>query len=263
MKKKLSVALSVMLALAFLLAGCGSNSSGGSKGDNKYKLVNSGKFTFAASGEFKPFSYMKGDKMVGYDIAVGEAIAKKLKLQPQQEKAKFSAIISGVKTHRYDAAVASQTITPERKKAVDFSQPYYYSGPQIFTRPGSKIKTAEDLKGKEVSVSRGSTYVGMAKKYTNNIPQVDSDVVALESLAKGHHDAVITDAITGQIAINNGLKIKGQEVLGTSKQAVAVPKDHPKLLKAINKAITEMKKSGELKKISMKWVHKDITKPLK
>jgi polar amino acid transport system substrate-binding protein len=276
MKKKLSVVLSIMLAFAFVLAGCGTSSSGGSakssgnngssdnggKGGGKYDLVKPGYFTFAASGEFKPFSYMKGGKMVGYDIAVGKAIAKKLGLKPNPQKAKFSGIVTGVKQHRYDAAVASHTITPERLKEVDFSQPYYYSGPQIFTRPDSDIQKAEDLKGKEVSVSRGSTYVKMAQKYTNNIPQVDSDVVALQSLAKGHHDAVITDAITGQIAINNGLKIKGQEVLGTSKQAVAVAKGNDKLKKDINKALDELKKSGELKKLSEKWVHKDITKPL-
>src|SRR5699024_9252606 len=134
---------------------------------------------FAASGELEPFSFMKDGEMVGFDIDVGKAIAKKLGLEPNPQKAKFSGIITGVKQNRYDAAVANHTITDKRKKQVDFSDPYYYNGPVIFTRPDSNIETAEDLKGKEVSVARGTTYVEMVKEYTDNIPQVDSDVVAL------------------------------------------------------------------------------------
>ena len=49
------------------------------------------------------------------------------------------------------------------------SLPYYYSGPKIFTRPDSKIKTVEDLKGKEVAVAKGSTYADTASKYTDKI----------------------------------------------------------------------------------------------
>ncbi|HET7628292.1 MAG TPA: transporter substrate-binding domain-containing protein [Bacillales bacterium] len=264
---KKSFMLLLMMTVLVALAACGSSqSNGGGSGDgenaSEFKLVEPGKFTFAASGEFKPFSFMKDGKMVGYDIAVGQAIAEKLGLEPNQQKVKFSGIVSGVQHHRYDAAVASHTITPERKEHVNFSQPYYYSGPQIFTRPGSEIETAEDLKDKEICVSRGSTYVKIAKKYTDNISLVDSDVVALQGLAKGHYDVVITDAITGQKAINSGVKIEGKQVLGQSKQAVAVPKDRPKLLEAINEALTELKESGELKEISMQWIHKDITKPL-
>ncbi|ASK64412.1 amino acid ABC transporter substrate-binding protein [Virgibacillus phasianinus] len=265
--KKLNI-LFIIGLLAFILAACGSeegsdSSDSGEKdsGDNEgFKLVEDGKLTFAASGEFKPFSFMKDGKMVGYDIAVGEAIAEKLGLEPVQQKAKFAGIVTGVKQGRYDVAVASHTITEDRLKEVDFSEPYYYSGPVIYTRPDSDIKSAEDLKGKEISVSRGSTYVDIAKEYTENIPQVDSDVVALQSLAKGHHDAVITDKITGETAIENGLKIESRGQLGVSEQAVAVAKDNDKLQKAVNEALQELKESGKLKELAMEWVGVDITK---
>lgn len=258
----------IIALLAFLLAACGSEEGSDSNGDSgenesgdtqEFDLVEEGKLTFAASGEFKPFSYVEGGKMVGYDIAVGEAIAEKLGLEAVQEKAKFAAIVTGVKQGRYDIAVASHTITEDRLKEVDFSEPYYYSGPVIYTRLDSDIESAEDLEGKEISVSRGSTYVDMASEYTENIPQVDSDVVALQSLAKGHHDAVITDAITGRTAIDNGLEIENRGQLGVSEQAVAVPKDKEKLQEAINEALKELKESGELKEIAMEWVGVDIT----
>lgn len=266
--KKLNI-LFVVSLLALFLAACGSeegsDSNEGSDGKtsgngNEFNLVEDGELAVASSGEFKPFSYMEDGKMVGYDIAVGEAIAEKLGLEPVQQKAKFAGIVAGVKTGRYDIAVASHTINEKRLKEINFSEPYYYSGPVIFTRPDSDIESAEDLKDKEISVSRGSSYVDMAKEYTDDIPQVDSDVVALQSLAKGHHDAVITDAVTGQTAIDNGLEIENRGQLGVSEQAVAVAKENEKLLEAVNEALKELKESGELKEIAKEWVGVDITK---
>ncbi|PAV27705.1 amino acid ABC transporter substrate-binding protein [Virgibacillus profundi] len=265
--KKLNILLFVVLTMLFLSA-CGSsdeesdsekNSSDSGESENSFDLVEDGKLTIASSGEFKPFSYMEGSEMIGYDVAVGEAIAEKLGLEAVQKKAKFSGIVTGVNQGRYDIAVASHTITDERLEKVDFSEAYYYSGPVIYTRPDSDIKSAEDLNGKEISVSRGSTYVEMAEEYTENIPQVDSDVVALQSLAKGHHDAVITDDITGLTAIDSGLEIENRGQLGISEQAVAVQQGNDKLLEAVNKALQEMKESGELAELSKEWIGVDIT----
>ncbi|MFD2046240.1 transporter substrate-binding domain-containing protein [Ornithinibacillus salinisoli] len=262
--RKLKITLFFAMIL-FVLAACGTDgSSEESNGDNdnngsKFDLVEDGKLTFAASGEFKPFSYMEGTEMIGYDIAVAEAIADKLGLEVVQEKAKFDGIVTGVKQGRYDIAVASHTITDERLEEVDFSDPYYYSGPVIYTRADSDIQSAADLDGKEISVSRGSTYVEMAEEYTDNIPKVDSDVVALQSLASGHHDAVITDDITGQTAIENGLEIENRGQLGVSEQAVAVAKENEVLLEAINEALQELKESGELAELSKEWIGVDIT----
>jgi polar amino acid transport system substrate-binding protein len=261
---KLKISLFCVVIMVVLVA-CGENDKSESamsdtgKSDSELGLIEDGKLIFAASGEFKPFSYMEGNKMVGFDIAVAEAIAEKLGLEAVPQKAKFSGIVTGVNEGRYDIAVASHTITEERLQKVNFTEPYYYSGPVIYTRPDSDIQAAQDLKGKEISVSRGTTYVEIAQEYTENIPQVDSDVVALQSLASGHHDAVITDDITGQTAIKNGLEIENRGRLGVSKQAIAVNKNNEALLEAIDKALQELKDSGELAKLSEKWIGVDVT----
>ncbi|MFD1171388.1 transporter substrate-binding domain-containing protein [Oceanobacillus picturae] len=262
--KRLNIAIFSALFI-LLLAACGSEEgstnadSSEAEAGGEYNLIKDGKLTFAASGEFKPFSYMEGSEMVGYDIAVGEAIAEKLGLEPVQQKAKFSGIVTGVNEGRYDIAVASHTITDERKEQVNFTEPYYYSGPVIYTRTDSDITSADDLNGKEISVSRGSSYVSIAEEYTDNIPQVDSDVVALQSLASGHHDAVITDDITGITAIENGLEIENRGQLGVSNQAIAVNKENEELLNAIDEALQEMKESGELADLAEEWIGEDIT----
>ncbi len=262
--KKLKITVLFALTLIFLVA-CGGGDDATNNGDSssgegsEYNLIEEGKLNFASSGEFKPFSYMEDGEMTGYDVAVANAIAEKLGLEAVPNKSKFAGIVTGVKQGRHDIAVASHTITEDRLKEVDFSEAYYYSGPVIYTRPDSDIQSADDLDGKEISVSRGSTYVEMAQKYTDNIPQVDSDVVALQSLAKGHHDAVITDAITGSTAIENSLEIEAKEQLGVSKQAVAVAKDNNKLLKDINQALKELKESGKLAELSKEYIGADIT----
>ncbi|WP_339228301.1 transporter substrate-binding domain-containing protein [Oceanobacillus sp. FSL K6-2867] len=261
--KKLNILLFSIVTM-LLFAGCANNESAhedsNAAGDDAgYNLVADGKLTFAASGEFKPFSYMEGTDMVGFDIAVGEAIAEKLGLEPNPQRAKFSGIVTGVTEGRYDIAVASHTVTEERLQQVDFSEPYYYSGPVIYTRPDSDIETEDDLKDKEISVARGTTYLEVAQEYTSNIPQVDSDVVALQSLASGHHDAVITDDVTGLTAIDAGLEVDGRFQLDVAEQAVAVNKDNTALLEAVNEALKEMKESGELAALSEEWIGGDIT----
>ncbi|WP_057761759.1 transporter substrate-binding domain-containing protein [Cytobacillus praedii] len=245
-----------LLLLIVVLAACGSKEAS-NKG---MKLVDDGKFTYASSGEFNPFSVTNKDgTMSGFDIEVGEAVAKELGLEPVQHKFKFGGIVEGVKSGRFDAAVASHTITDERLEAVNFSVPYYFSGPQIYVRPDSSVETLEDLKGLEVAVAKGTTYTAEAEKATNNIKFYDSDVVALEALSKGKHDAVITDFVTGKEAIGAGMNIVGKELLGRSEQAIAVAKENTELLEKINKALEKLHENGTLTEISKKYIGEDIT----
>ncbi|WP_226583465.1 transporter substrate-binding domain-containing protein [Halobacillus litoralis] len=271
--------LLLMIALGILMtfvAACGSSEEGeggsessGDTGESEnenasesrdYELVEEGKFTFAASGEFSPFSMTDASgEMEGFDIDVANAIAEELGLEPNPQKQKFASIVEGVKTGRFDAAVASHTITEDRQKEVNFSTPYYYSGAQIFTRPDSDVESLEDLEGKEIALSKGSTYSTYAEEVTDNIKTYDSDVVALQSLAKGRHDAVITDFLTGKEASGKGLEIEAKEMIERSEQAVAVAKENEPLLEEINAALETLRENGTLTEISKEYFGEDIT----
>ncbi len=215
-------------------------------------------FKFAVSGEFKPFSYIdKKGSLNGFDVEVGRLISAKLGLEAKPIRYKFAGMIEGLKAGRFDAAVASHTITEERKKFVNFSSPYYYSGPHVFSRSDAKDISLKDL---EIAVSKGSTYEKAAKKYTNNIKVYDSDITALEALSKGRHQVVITDLITGSMAIKNGLEnIHANQSLGASAQGIAIAKENKKLQDQINTALKEMRSNGTLKQLSMKYFKRDIT----
>ncbi|MGP4061535.1 transporter substrate-binding domain-containing protein [Halobacillus sp. H74] len=270
--KKYLLMITLSILTIFALAACGSSEDDGeTTGDNnedttegsadkEYNLVEDGKFTFAASGEFRPFSMTDASgEMTGYDIDVANAIAEELGLEPNPQKQKFASIVEGVKTERFDAAVASHTITEERQKEVDFSTPYYYSGAQIFTRPDSDVQSLEDLEGMEIAISKGSTYSKYAEEVTDNVKTYDSDVVALQSLAKGRHDAVITDFLTGKEASGEGLEIEAKEMIERSEQAVAVSKENEALLEEINAALDKLRENGTLTEISEEYFGEDIT----
>ncbi|MBH0230049.1 transporter substrate-binding domain-containing protein [Halobacillus yeomjeoni] len=266
--KKQFLLLTFALLTALLLSACGggetteeeTNESNTEGASNEYGLVEEGKFTFAASGEFRPFSMTDASgEMSGFDIDVANAVAEELGLEPNPQKQKFASIVEGVKTGRFDAAVASHTITEKRAEQVDFSTPYYYSGAQIFTRPGSDIESLEDLEGKEIAVSKGSTYSKFAEEVTDNIKTYDSDVVALQSLAKGRHDAVITDFLTGKEAKGQDLEIEAKAMIERSEQAIAVAKDNEKLLEDINAALETLRENGKLAEISKEYFGDDIT----
>lgn len=127
MRKKAILYLSALFLVSMLTA-CAEKE----KLSDGTELIDKDQFVFTASGEFKPFSYVKDDMtMTGFDIAVGEAVAKELGLEPVQKRIKFKGIVEGVKTGRADAAVASHTINDQRAKHVSFSTPYYYSGPRF------------------------------------------------------------------------------------------------------------------------------------
>jgi polar amino acid transport system substrate-binding protein len=254
LKKRILIAALFMLSA--ILAACG----GKVTTSEGYELAEDGKFTFASSGEFAPFSVTDGSgNMTGFDIEVGEAIAAELGLEPEQQKYTFASIVEGVKNGRFDAAVASHTITEARLKEVDFSTPYYYSGAQIFVRPDSDIQTLDDLEGMEIAVSRGSTYASLVEGISDNIVPYDSDVVALEALNNGRHDAVVTDFVTGREAIGAGMTLEGRELLERSEQAVGVAKGNEALLEAINKALETLRENGKLAEISEKYFGEDIT----
>ena len=130
---------------------------------------------------------------------------------------------------------------------------------RIFVRSDSDIKTVEDLKGKEVAASKGSTYATTAEKYTTNVKTYDSDITALKALSGGRHDAVITDFVTGKEATKEGFDIKGRQLIERSEQAIVLPNDNPQLLIRINEALENLREDGTLAAISKKYFGEDIT----
>lgn len=267
MKAFVKSILPVSLGAVLLLSACGDNedASGGTNGEgSEYDehTVEDGKFIFALSGEYRPFSYInENGELAGFDVDIGMAIAEELGLEGEPYQIAFNSIILGLQDERYDAIIGSMGITEERQETVDFSDPYYYSGAQLYVRPDSDINGIDDVdENTEVAVAEGTTYHSMIQDYTTNTPTYDSDVVALQALSQGRHDAVITDRLVGLINIEDqGLDIQMVgELIDTERIAVAVRQNEDDLLEGINQALENIRESGKYEEINSQYFDENI-----
>jgi len=254
----------VLLAVAIVssiaaVAGCDSDDSADDGADGAQE-----EFIFANSGAYKPFSFDEGGEIVGFDVDIANEIASRIDREPvMMSPVPFDTLIQGLKAGKYDALVASHGITAEREEQVDFTRPYYRSGAQIFVAEGdSTISGPDDLAGKKIGVVKASTYLDLAKTLTDDdmVTTYDSDVVALQDLATGRIDAVITDKLVGLMARNeSGLKIEAVgDVLESDEMGIAVQEGDSELLEAINAALEDMIADGTYEEISMRWFDENI-----
>ncbi|MCL5058327.1 MAG: ABC transporter substrate-binding protein [Actinobacteria bacterium] len=253
-KKALLFILGVFLVLA-AAAGCGSTAK---TGDPEKKT-----FTYAMSGQYKPFNFFnEKNELTGFDVEIGKALADKMGMEAKPISTPWQGLISGLKAEKYDAILGSMTITTERQKEVDFSDPYYISGPNVFVRGDSAIKGIQDIKkDTPVGVLISSVYDKEARKYTNSVKNYTSDVTALQDLAKGRVDAVITDRFVGKIAAGEqklDMKPVGDLIL-VENIGIAFRKGDP-LKDQVNKALKEIKEDGTYLAISKKYFDTDISK---
>jgi polar amino acid transport system substrate-binding protein len=256
--KKLTIIL--MSALLIILSACGSKESSNGA-ENDMNLVKEGKLTFAMSGLYPPLNFKKDGKLTGFDVEIGNEIAKRIGLEANPVTNPWETIIQGLKAKKYDAIIGSMTATPERDKQVDFTNPYYLSGAQIFVAEGnSDIQSKEDLAGKTVGVIQSSTWKDMAEELSDDVKGYPTDVNALQDLALGRLDAVITDKIVGVNAKNEkGLEIKAiGDLLNEDRVSVAVTEGNKELVDKINEAIQSMIDDGTYAEISEKWFNENI-----
>jgi arginine/lysine/histidine transporter system substrate-binding protein len=262
MKKSMLLFLVSILAVG-ILAACGASeqpaSSGGEAGDSgsdDEKVLIMG-----TSADYPPFEYIdtaKGDDIIGFDVDLANALAEKLGYKVQVEDIEFSGLVQALKSGQVDIVLAGMSPTEERKKNIDFTDIYYTARHMIVTKKDSGIEKLEDLKGKTVGVQLGSIQEGKANDIAeeidikvenrNRIPEI------VQELMTGRFDAaIIEDTVaTGYFESNedlNGFVIEDEEELGS---AIALPKDS-ELTDDFNKALQEMKDSGELEELVLKW----------
>lgn len=265
MKKFYVVLISAML---LILSACGTEKSeqgekGTTSSESESGLVKEGSLTFAMTGQYPPLNFQKDGKLTGFDVEIGTEIAKRMGLEANPVTNPWETIIQGLKAKKFDAIIGSMTATPERDKQIDFTEPYYLSGAQIFVAENNTdIQSKEDLKGKTIGVIQASTWKSIAESLTSpdKVKGYPVDVNALQDLALGRLDAVITDKIVGVSAKNEkGLKIKPiGDLLNEDRVSIGVTEGNKDLANKINDALQSMIDDGTYEKISMKWFNTNI-----
>jgi polar amino acid transport system substrate-binding protein len=256
-KKTLFVFLTVTIILGLILSGCGNKPA-----NTLDQIKEKGVIVMGTSADFPPYEFHKvegnKDTIVGFDVDIANAIAKKLGVKLEIKDMDFKGLIPALQAGRIDMIVAGMTPTPERAKSVDFSDLYYNSQQVVVVKNDSPISKFDDLKGKTVAVQIGTTSEEAAKKIPDvNLKQLNRVGDAFMDLKNGRCDAIVLENTVANAYLKeyNDMKILNMKEINTVENgsAVAVAKGNKELVNIINDVIKELKASGEYDKLIDKW----------
>ena len=231
------------------------------------KLVKEGVLTVGSDTAFPPFESMNGAVAEGFDVDLGEAIAKELGLTMNFTSQKFDTLIPQLNAGgTFDVIMSGMTITPEREQEIPFSEPYIDSNQSITVVKGkfakldgndpAAINTA--MTGKIIGVQSGTTGETWAKENLKGAAQItpfDDTLSAFSALNAGKVDAVVNDLPVSAYLVKTSYT--GDELVAeipTGEQyGIGIAKANPELKTAIDEALQKIKDSGEYKTIYMKW----------
>jgi glutamine transport system substrate-binding protein len=244
-----------ILLLLTALSACGSSdeSSGGEE-EKVYKV--------GIDTTYPPFEFEEGGEYKGIDIELINEIAKsqgfKIKLNPMD----FGGIIPAMQAGELDLAIAGMSITDERKKVVDFSDPYFDAGLTLVVKKGTAgIKTIDDLKGKKVAVKKGTTGAAFATKHAKEkgyqVVQFNDSPAMFQEVSNGNADVLLEDypVIAYAIAQKDlGLEIVGDRLNGDQYGIAVLKGENKELLDKINKGLKELKDNGKYEEMTKKYL---------
>ena len=218
------------LACAALLAGCG-------RDDGSLRMV--------TEATFPPYEFLRGREVVGVDVEVCRAIAERLGKPLQIVNVDFDAVIAAVVSGKADLAAAGLTVTEDRKRSVDFSEPYLTTGIVVIYRKDNPVLSGAACKGKRVGVQGGTTSDEYVVNELHEEPErFRSDAEAVVALKGGRCDVVICDQILARNCIRGMPELALSDLITTESYAIAVRKGRPDLLAAVNATLRELKSDG-------------------
>ena len=233
MKKMMMLALGAAMAV---VCGCGEK-------DNSLKMI--------TEATFPPYEFLRGQEVVGIDVEICRAVARKLNRPFKAETVDFDSVIPAVISGKADLAAAGITVTEDRKKNVDFSIPYVKTGIVVIFKKASPFTDAAQLKGKKIGVQSGTTSETYVLEQLKQEPErCKSPAEAVAALKAGRVDFVISDIDPAKNCVKGEADLALSDFITSEEYAVAIRKGQPELLKAIDETIAELKKSGQL----AKWI---------
>ncbi|WP_405990855.1 ABC transporter substrate-binding protein [Streptomyces sp. NBC_00986] len=290
---RLTAVGAIAVAGTLLLTGCGDqtkkddSSSSASSAPLASKLPSAirdkGVITVGSDIAYAPVEFKdNAGKVVGLDPDLGAAMGKQLGVKFEFQNGTFDALLTGLRSNRYDIAMSAMTDNKNRQdgvdpdtgkkvgEGVDFVD-YLTAGVSIYTRKGDteNIASWSDLCGKKLAVERGTVSEDLAKTETKKctggkkitIEPFDDDQQAQTRLRSGGADAASSDFPVAAYAVKTSGGGKDFQLVGDQVEAapygIAVAKSDTQLRDALQAAMDAVIKSGEYQKILTKWGAED------
>lgn len=273
MKKQTQALMGLALAAVLALAGCNSGSGtdagsgaggsgdAGTETEASYTLVQEGQLIVASDLDFPPLDSFEDGIPSGFDVDLSNEIGRRLGLEvvylpPQNFDSIVPMIAQGGKA---DIGNSAFSITEERKKEVDFTDPYLDSNLGVAVKKGAEAATEDALNSadKKIAVQAGTTGEAWARENLPNAEIVPLTTVteAMAGLASGLYDAVVADlpVIGHQCTVSFTDCEVCIEIPTGEQYAIVVSKDNPGLTAAINQVLADMEADGTMDELKRKW----------
>jgi len=232
----------------------------------------------SSEGAYPPFNELAADgSLKGLDIDIGNALCAQMKAKCTWVKQDWDGMIPALNSRKFDAIVASMSITEERKAKVDFTNKYYSSPLALVAKDGATVRPEiATLKGKKVAVQRGTVSDNFATKFWEGkgpeiVRYAKQDEVYMD-LKSGRLDATLSDywetyggfltkpegkgySVAGEFV--NGKTAAEKAVVGDGI-GIAVRKKDTDLKEQLNKALAAIRANGKYDEIRKKYFPMDI-----
>jgi polar amino acid transport system substrate-binding protein len=214
----------------------------------------------AVDGTFAPHAMPKlSGGIEGFNVDLADAIAHQLDKKITVDAAQFSGLIPALQASTYDFLIAPVTVTKERAESMLFTEGYLNTDFQFITkRDAPDITKLEDLKGKVISVNKGSAYDswarGLEEKIGWKVESFGTQTDAVQAVLSGRADANVAGNTVIQWAAKNNTQIKLSYLYSTGLVwAIALRKDSAALRNTLDVALECLKADGTIAKLHEKW----------
>jgi ABC-type amino acid transport substrate-binding protein len=264
------LALVAGLLLAFGAIGCGDDYDDDGGGADTtaaadFETLESGTLTVGSDIPYAPFEFGDPPDYKGVDVDIVNAIADRLGLEVKWVKTPFDIVFRDLAQGRFDMVASSTTITDERLKTVDFSDPYFVADQSLMIKKGSDIQEVGDVAGEIVGAQLGTTGAAYAKDETDAEEVRTYDLIddAFKALQTGQVAAVINDCPISKYAEESKPDLEVIRVIPTGENyGFAFEKGNDDLREAVNGALDEIKQDGTYDEIFEKWLGDDPCKSI-
>jgi polar amino acid transport system substrate-binding protein len=244
-----------------------------SAGDLLAEICSKGEIRVSTDPAYPPQSELNPEtgSYEGFDIDVANEIADRLGVKVGWETPDWEVLTAGSWNDRWDMSVGSMTPTNDRQEVLNFTEPYSYVPAVVVVPEDSTVSdVTTDLDGKKIGVCADCTYQFFLEKSLEisgfefdfviddaTVTGYDTDTTALQDLALGRLDAVMTSITTAEaFAKDNPVKIAGDPLFG-EPLAIAFDKssevDGASLQEAVDGIVADMHADGTLSELSKKW----------
>ncbi|WP_430732259.1 amino acid ABC transporter substrate-binding protein [Apilactobacillus xinyiensis] len=264
---------SMLILFTVTLSACSINSNDKNSWNH---IKQQHKVVIGLDATFVPMGYENQQgNITGFDVDVAKAVFKQYNIKPVFQPIDWSMNITELRNKTIDLIWNGFSINSQRKKVVNFTEPYLSNDQVLVTMKKSKISSLNEMHGKTLGVQAGSSGLNelnnnpkLLKQYIKNQSPVlyNSFTNAFIDLSSKRIDGLLIDSTYANYYVNHQKNPNDFSIVHSDfpKEyfAVGVRKDNDEMTNAINKGLNKIAKNGELKRICQKWFGKNYESPL-